>query len=212
MTVSLLRREMAQLDQVNHIVVLMLENRSFDSMLGMLYPASARFDGLLGTETNLDPNGIPVPVWNSPGTDRAALSIPDPDPGELWEDINTQLFGTPTVPNPAPAPTMGGFVRNYLSQAMKAPGNYDAKAVMHYFSPKQVPVISELARQFATQRARRATGDSRSVIAGLPRPLARPGPTAFLFTRAPRTDTRTTIRRAFPTRWIPCSISLNAPA
>ena len=149
MTVSLPRREMAQLDQVNHIVVLMLENRSFDSMLGMLYPASARFDGLLGTETNLDPNGIPVPVWNSPGTDRAALSIPDPDPGELWEDINTQLFGTPTVPNPAPTPTMGGFVRNYLSQAMKAPGNYDAKAVMHYFSPEQVPVISELARQFA---------------------------------------------------------------
>ena len=114
---------MAQLDQINHIVVLMLENRSFDSMLGMLYPASARFDGLLGTETNLDPNGIPFPVWNSPGTDRAALSIPDPDPGELWEDINTQLFGTPTVPNPAPTPTMGGFVRNYLSQAMKAPGN-----------------------------------------------------------------------------------------
>src|SRR6202035_745019 len=46
---------MAQLDQVNHIIVLMLENRSFDGMLGMLYPASARFDGLLGTETNLDP-------------------------------------------------------------------------------------------------------------------------------------------------------------
>ena len=62
MTASLLRREMAQLDQINHIIVLMLENRSFDGMLGMLYPASARFDGLLGTETNLDPNGIPVPV------------------------------------------------------------------------------------------------------------------------------------------------------
>jgi hypothetical protein len=47
MTVSLLRREMAQLDHINHIVVLMLENRSFGSMLGMLYPASARFDGLI---------------------------------------------------------------------------------------------------------------------------------------------------------------------
>src|ERR1700738_2276671 len=149
MTSSLLRREMEQLDQINHIVVLMLENRSFDSMLGMLYPASSRFDGLTGAESNLDPNGVPVPVWNCPGTDRAALSIPDPDPGELWEDINTQLFGTPTVPNPAPAPTMGGFVKNYLSQALKAPGNYDAKAVMHYFRPEQVPVISELARQFA---------------------------------------------------------------
>jgi phospholipase C len=44
---------------------------------------------------------------------------------------------------------MSGFVKNYLSQAIKAPGNYDAKAVMHYFTPQQVPVISQLARQFA---------------------------------------------------------------
>src|SRR6516165_4951770 len=140
---------MAQLGRINHVVVLMLENRSFDSMLGMLYPASSTFDGLVGTESNLDPNGIAIPVWNCPGTDRAALSIPDPDPGELWEDINTQLFGSPTVPDPTPTPGMSGFVKNYLAQAVKAPGNYDARAVMHYFSPQQVPVISQLARQFA---------------------------------------------------------------
>jgi len=140
---------MGQLEQIDHIVVLMLENRSFDSMLGMLYPASSSFDGLLGTESNLDPNGVAVPVWNSPGTDRATLSVPDPDPGELWEDINTQLFGAPEVPSPAPNPGMGGFVTNYLTQAAKAPGNYDAKAVMHYYTPEQVPVISQLARQFA---------------------------------------------------------------
>ncbi len=140
---------MGQLSRMNHIVVLMLENRSFDNMLGTLYPASSGFDGLTGSESNVGPNGLPISVWNSPGTDRATLSIPDPDPGELWEDINTQLFGTPTVPVPAPTPTMGGFVKNYLSQALKAPGNYDGKAVMHYFSPQQVPVISQLARQFA---------------------------------------------------------------
>ena len=65
---------MAQLGRINHVVVLMLENRSFDSMLGMLYPASSTFDGLAGTESNLDPNGIDIPVWNCPGNDRAALS------------------------------------------------------------------------------------------------------------------------------------------
>jgi phospholipase C len=140
---------MGQLDRINHVVVLMMENRSFDNMLGKLYPASSSFDGLVGTESNLDPSGIAIQVWNCPGTDRAALSIPDPDPGELWEDINEQLFETPTVPHPTPTPTMGGFVKNYLRQAQKAPGNYDAKAVMHYFSPEQVPVISQLARQFA---------------------------------------------------------------
>jgi phospholipase C len=140
---------MGQLSRINHIVVLMLENRSFDSMLGTLYPASPQFDGLTGNENNLDPGGVAIPVWNCPGTDRTTMTIPDPDPGELWEDINTQLFETPTVPVPAFTFTMGGFVKNYLSQAIKAPGTYDPRAVMHHFSPQQVPVISQLARQFA---------------------------------------------------------------
>ena len=113
---------MGQLGRIDHIVVLMLENRSFDSMLEMLYPASPQFDGLTGTEGNLDPNGIAIPVWNCPGTDRVALTIPDPDPGELWEDINTQLFRTPSVPDPAPTPTLGGFVKNYLSQGERSGG------------------------------------------------------------------------------------------
>jgi phospholipase C len=34
------------LGKIDHIVVLMLENRSFDSMLGKLYQKSATFDGL----------------------------------------------------------------------------------------------------------------------------------------------------------------------
>jgi phospholipase C len=76
------------------------------------------------------------------------MTIPDPDPGESWTDMNTQLFGTATVPTPATA-TMGGFVESYLAQAAVEGGVYDAKSVMHYFTPDQVPVISALARQFA---------------------------------------------------------------
>src|SRR5215813_2010303 len=90
---------MASLQKIDHIVVLMLENRSFDSLLGMLYPKSDSFEGLNGTEQNPDANGTPVVVWNSPGTDETTMRIPNPDPGELWTDINMQLFG-----NSAPAP------------------------------------------------------------------------------------------------------------
>src|SRR6516165_10306226 len=50
------------LGQIDHIVVLMLENRSFDTMLGKLYPKSATFDGLDGTEQNPDSSGVPVQV------------------------------------------------------------------------------------------------------------------------------------------------------
>ena len=141
---------MGQLSKIDHIVVLMLENRSFDSMLGTLYPKSDSFEGLDGSEKNLDPNGASVSVWSNTGTDETTMRIPSPDPGELWEDINTQLFEKPDPSNPAPQATMEGFVKNYLEQKQKDPsGNYDAKSVMHFFTPKQVPVISQLARQFA---------------------------------------------------------------
>jgi phospholipase C len=134
------------LSRINHIVVLMLENRSFDCLLGALYPKSAGFDGLTGTESNLDADHNPVHVWNSHGTDEATMSIPSPDPGELWTDMNEQLFGSSTVP-PPPVPTMSGFVANYLRQTAEPP--YAGRSVMHYFLPEQVPVISGLARQFA---------------------------------------------------------------
>jgi phospholipase C len=137
------------LGNIDHVVVLMLENRSFDSMLGALYPKSATFDGLAGNEQNLDPHGTPVPVWKNTGTDEATMRIPNPDPGELWTDINTQLFGTPTVPAPATVPTMEGFVKNYVAQTTEPAGSYIANSVMHYFTPKQVPVLSMLATKFA---------------------------------------------------------------
>jgi len=42
---------MSALDQIDHIVVLMLENRSFDSLIRKLYTSC--FDGLTGSESNL---------------------------------------------------------------------------------------------------------------------------------------------------------------
>jgi phospholipase C len=135
---------MGQLEKIDHVVVLMLENRSFDSLLGTLYPKSENFEGLSGDEFNLDAAGVRVPVWNAAGIDEVTMRIPDPDPGELWEDINTQLFGTPNVPRPAPIPAMDGFVKNYLIQK----DGPQAKSIMHYFASDQVPVLSTLAKAF----------------------------------------------------------------
>ena len=49
---------MSGLESIDHIVVLMLENRSFDHMLGFLYDKSDRFEGLDGTESNSTSKGI----------------------------------------------------------------------------------------------------------------------------------------------------------
>ncbi len=135
-------------EKIEHVVVLMLENRSFDSMLGMLYPKGPGFNGLSGNETNPCSGQQDVQVWSSNATDPQSMSVPDPDPGELWTDINMQLFGLNGTPGTQPPP-MNGFVDNYVTQTTAPSGSYQPASVMHYYDPAQVPVISQLAKQFA---------------------------------------------------------------
>jgi phospholipase C len=133
---------------IEHVVVLMLENRSFDSMLGQLYTQRPDFDGLTGEENNVwhKPDGTTdtIYVWNQPVLDAQAVCIPDPDPGELFTDIHMQIHG---ISNGANGPDMSGFVDNYMRQPATSPAP-DPRAVMHYFKPEQVPVISQLAKAF----------------------------------------------------------------
>jgi phospholipase C len=126
---------------IAHVVVLMLENRSFDSMLGRLYKAGPDFEGVTDENSN-EWNGQNYKAWSSPGplTPQIA-SIPTPDPNELFVDMTEQIFGAGNSP-PSP-PTMGGFVSNYMRTTTNNP-----QAVMHGFEPEQIPVLSGLAKAF----------------------------------------------------------------
>ena len=139
------------LDTFDYVVVLMLENRSFDNILGYLYqngvPAGKQFAGVAGNDlSNPDVNGNPVPV--SIGTD---FHQPYPDPGEVFDDITAQLFNGPSSPNP---PAMQGFVKNYFN-VLTALTNWtgspadQSKVIMQCFAPNSIPVLSALATQFA---------------------------------------------------------------
>jgi phospholipase C len=128
---------------LEHIVVLMLENRSFDCMLGRLYPAGPNYDGLTLNESNF--YGMSYFVWNDPNMSEANACIPDPDPGELFTDMNMQLFGQSQ--RPEGGATMSGFAQSYGTLPADA-GWRDPGAVMHYFTPEQVPVLSTLAKAF----------------------------------------------------------------
>lgn len=130
---------------IQHVVVLMLENRSFDSMLGRLYPNDPTFRGLTLNESNTY-GGTTYPVWNDPGMTPATACIPTPDPGEFFTDMNTQLFGA--AGRGANLATMAGFAASYGEQKSSSDGTPHARDVMHYFTPKQVPVISALAESF----------------------------------------------------------------
>lgn len=131
---------MNSLNRIDHFVVLMLENRSFDNLLGNLYPGRADFAGLTGDETNPDVHGSPIRVWsNTAGRD--VMSLPTPDPGEIFTDINEQLFGDKSTEG---IPLMSGFAANYAKQP-----NSDPRDIMHCFLPEQLPAFSALARSYA---------------------------------------------------------------
>jgi phospholipase C len=130
---------------IQHVVVLMLENRSFDSMLGRLYPNDPDYRGLTLRESNTYA-GTVFPVWNDSGMSPTTACIPTPDPGELFTDMNMQVFGD-AAPGGA-APTMAGFAENYAQQKASSDGTPKPGDVLHYFTPEQVPVISTLARAF----------------------------------------------------------------
>ncbi len=84
-----------------------------------------------------------IPVWNNGTLSPEAATMPDPDPGELFEDISMQIYGL----HPDGTPRMDGFVDNYMRQPASGKP-LEPRQVMHCFSPEQLPVLSTLARSF----------------------------------------------------------------
>jgi phospholipase C len=150
------------LSTIEHIVVLMLENRSFDSMLGFLYadqgnksPSGQAFEGLTGKESNPDSNGKSVPVFKIKSTDKNAYFMPGADPGEGYNATNSELFGNVHAPTP-PVATNKGFVTDFAytlgwettEKWSILPGTV-AQNIMGMFTPEMLPVLSTLARGYA---------------------------------------------------------------
>jgi phospholipase C len=151
-----------QLSSINNIVVLMLENRSFDHMLGFLHagagnvsPAGQPFDGLTGQESNRGSDGAPVSVFQIESSDASPYHMPGADPGEGYAATNSQLFGSMEAPTP-PVATNNGFVNDFAhtldweknKRWSILPGTV-ANDIMGIFTPAMLPVLSGLARGFA---------------------------------------------------------------
>ncbi len=149
----------SKFEGIEHVVVLMLENRSFDNLLGWLYdPVNAapfnqvppaKFEGVYGRDlSNLTTDGRIIRVGK--GID---VTAPFPDPGEPFQDVYAQIYGQKsTVPanavtsEPRRDCNMQGFVYNY---ELKNRGNLqNARIIMNCFTPDKVPVMSSLAHYY----------------------------------------------------------------
>jgi phospholipase C len=116
------------LDKIDHIVVLMMENRSFDHMLGYL-----KLEGI-----NPDVDGLETTMSNSHNNHsyvvhRLTSSLFEHDPGHSAKAVAVQLSNH-----------NGGFVSNYVSIYKKD----DPALIMGYHNESSVPVYDYLARNF----------------------------------------------------------------
>jgi phospholipase C len=129
------------LDKLRHIVVLMMENRSFDHMLGSLKAVNPKIDGVdANAFTNPDSAGNPVKP--QPNAQFQAQLQPDPD--HHFPAVDLQIFGGDTSPNRQP--NMQGFVKSYFNQQRDAK---HSQMIMYYFPQAKLPVLTTLALDFA---------------------------------------------------------------
>jgi phospholipase C len=170
--------------QIEHVVVVMMENRSFDNMVGFLYtdrgnrppiniPAPSlavptSYDGLVAAspaspywnpsnDEFFTQGAPPVKVYASEGTTGPhPFTVPDPDPGEDFDDITFQILGPQALAKGQGA-SMLGFIVNYGKAIANNPefqralrmNPAPANGIMECYSPNQVSVITQLANSYA---------------------------------------------------------------
>jgi phospholipase C len=157
---------------IKHVVVLMLENRSYDNVLAWLYddaknapnhfiPAGTEpvYRGLTEatlpfyTNSVVDSAGLVVfsspPIKGIPSVaDWPYLNSPQFDPYESYEHVVKQIYGD--IKNPEP--TMTGFLQNYASCWWDGSWKKEQKnicAVMETYTEKELPILYGLAKHYA---------------------------------------------------------------
>jgi len=129
--------------QINHFFVLMMENRSFDHMLGFMKAPGYDIEGL-------DPAALP---YNEDSNEKKIYASADAkytgdlaaDPNHHFPDVTQQLYGT-LQPAPGQQPDMSGFVLNYEEKSGSAASGAH---IMKCFKPDAIPVLTTLAREYA---------------------------------------------------------------
>ena len=141
---------------IEHVIVLMLENRSFDHMCGY-WDRLPSGSGLTGEEFNcVDPADTSTAKIFVHRKKLDPEQRDQPEPGHYLENALVQLFGLEAGPYPDPAP-MNGFVKDYIETLAEEPRlkrqeEIDpveaGKELMGCYDAMSTPVLRTLAEEF----------------------------------------------------------------
>ena len=158
---------MAGMDHIEHVVVLMLENRSYDSMLGWLYEDTSNppgkiigpdgpYRGLQGLDLSKFTNkALNDTLTAAPTRGAQGFTSPVVDPGEEFEHVNVQFWGEDPPPDTTP-PTMSGVLSDFVGILASKDMGYSDQSVraigpmaLECYTEAQLPVLNQLARHYA---------------------------------------------------------------
>ncbi len=142
--------------RIKHVVVLMLENRSFDHMFGFAAaPAGQTIENLVGKNLSNLLNPAKPESANNPkilAKKTAPFAVHDKEgPSHSFNGTNVQLCDDRSGPSAQHLIKNNGFVRNYKDHLLQSTHTVDKSnlaEVMKSFSPTQLPAINALARDF----------------------------------------------------------------
>jgi phospholipase C len=120
-------------DPIEHVIVLMLENQSFDRVLGDLKSVNPAVDGVDPARpgSNADPDGG-QPYTQMPGAPNATAN----DLGHDLDDVQRQI-----------ANNCAGFIADYATKQPNS-GRAERQQVISYFEHGRLPALHALAENF----------------------------------------------------------------
>jgi phospholipase C len=122
----------AAADPIKHVIVLMLENRSFDQMLGSLQSEIAELDGIPTGQPPRTNRADKVSYAQAPG----AAYVAPADPNHDYPHVLMQI-----------ANGNSGFVQDYANVFPQS-NKTDRAEIMKYHAPDALPALHTLARNF----------------------------------------------------------------
>ncbi len=128
-------------DSIQHIVVLMMENRSFDQMLGCMHTVNPQIDGIDPNhprQNNFQMSGTPppqpIPFTQKPGSDDTKLG--GDDPKHDYSDVLSQMDSSNS-----------GFVNSFGHAYPHATADA-LQQIMNYFPLGSLNSLHTLAKNF----------------------------------------------------------------
>lgn len=151
---------------IEHVVMLMLENRGFDSVHGYLYtrasPPARIIPGGGPGFMGLDGTAVPAQsarrsggrtISGTPQPGVLGANSPGKDPGEPYRHVNQQLFNAPEAPYKGQPPTMDGFLQDYCDVVGDGATDEQCRQILRMFTPQDLPALNALARTYAVSDA-----------------------------------------------------------